>query len=91
MGAIAYVLVIGALVVILLGGGLLVLNLGLMSKRDQDHVGGRTPSDVGILKNSIWPRERENAPILPAEESEPSVGEVPSLSDRLKARKKPAA
>ena len=76
MGAVAYVLIIGALVVILLGGGMLILNLGLMSKRDQDHVGGRTPSDVGILKTSIWPRERENAPVLPAEEDEPFVAKA---------------
>lgn len=64
------VLLIGALVTALLIGGILLLNLGLMSKRREDRTGGRTPSDVGFLKETNWPEEHENVPRLPAEERE---------------------
>ncbi|MFL5814377.1 MAG: hypothetical protein ACJ763_12430 [Bdellovibrionia bacterium] len=63
-----YVIAIGALVAILLIGGLLVVNLGLMSKRAEDRTGNRTPSDVGILKDTLWPQEGESRTILPAED-----------------------
>lgn len=63
-----YVIAIGVLVAFLLIGGLLAVNLGLMSKREEDRVGSRTPSDVGILKDTIWPNEAEPPAILPAED-----------------------
>src|SRR4051812_7725348 len=62
------VLLIGGLVVLLLGGGLLVLNIGLFSKRREDRVGGRTPSDLGVLRNMAWPEDEDNDRHLPAEE-----------------------
>lgn len=67
--AVGYVLLIGFLVSILLIGGILVLNLGLLSKRAEDHTGRRTPSDVGILKGTLWPEQYKQT-ILPAEEEE---------------------
>jgi hypothetical protein len=73
VGVVAYVIVIGFLVSILLIGGLLVLNLGLLSKREEDHTGVRNPSDVGILKGSTWPQEPDTSPILPAEDHEEDV------------------
>lgn len=94
MGAIAYVLMIGILVAVLLGGGMMVLNLGLLSKRAEDHTGGRNPSDVGILKGSVWPPEPDRSPVLPAQE-EDSPNVVPSFGERAKDRwkfgKRPAA
>lgn len=63
-----YVIAIGVLVAFLLIGGLLVVNLGLMSKREEDRTGSRTPSDVGILKDTLWPAETEPTAILPAED-----------------------
>ncbi len=63
-----YVIAVGFLVAVLLIGGLLVLNLGLMSKRAEDRTGSRTPSDVGILKNTLWPEETEPPAVLPAED-----------------------
>jgi hypothetical protein len=67
-GVVEYVLIIGFLVATLLIGGLLVVNLGLMSKREEDQIGGRTPSDVGLLKNTRFPHEEEPEAILPAED-----------------------
>lgn len=63
-----WVLIIGLLVGTLLVGGFLILNVGLLSKREVDRVGGRSPGDVGILKHNIWPEQQEEGPILPAEE-----------------------
>ena len=63
-----YGLLVAFLVITLLAGGFLVLNLGLLSKRKEDRVGGRTPSDVGILKHSNWPEEPYDEVKLPAEE-----------------------
>jgi hypothetical protein len=63
-----YVIAIGFLVALLLIGGLLVVNLGLMSKRAADRTGHRTPSDVGILKDTLWPNETEPEVELPAED-----------------------
>ena len=71
-GVVAYVLLIGVLLAVMMIGGMLILNLGLMSKRDEDHIGKRNPSDVGILKNNLWPLEKEHGPVLPAAESEES-------------------
>jgi hypothetical protein len=76
IGAITYILVAGFLVSALLIGGMLVLNLGLMSKRDRDLIGGRTPSDVGILKNTTWPAEPENVNHLPAVEQDENFADV---------------
>jgi hypothetical protein len=64
------VLLVGFLVSVLLIGGFLIVNLGLLSKRDEDRAGGRTPSDVGILKHEIWPDEQVDRSVLPAEEAE---------------------
>lgn len=69
-GVVAYVLMTGFLVATLLIGGFLILNLGLLSKRKEDRIGGRTPSDVGILKSTVWPEEPDESPTLPAEEDE---------------------
>ena len=71
MGAVAgEVILIGFLVACLLIGGMLVLNLGFLSKRIEDRTGGRNPSDVGILKHTIWPEEQPSRAIFPAEEDE---------------------
>jgi hypothetical protein len=64
------VLLIGVLISCLLIGGILVLSLGLMSKRQEDRVGGRTPSDVGILQETNWPERHIERRALPAEEEE---------------------
>src|SRR3954468_22836813 len=55
VGVVVQVLLIGVVVAVLLIGGILAVNLGLMSKRPEDRIGGRTPSDVGILKETNWP------------------------------------
>ena len=70
-GVVLYVLLIGFLVSILLIGGIMVVNLGLMSKRPQDKVGSRNPSDVGILEGCMWPEGEYQVHILPAEEAPP--------------------
>ena len=64
------------LVFTLLAGGFLVVNLGLMSKRAEDQIGGRTPSDVGILKTNIWPQVPYDVNRLPAEEDDESSTET---------------
>lgn len=64
------VLIITALVSVLLIGGILAVNFGLMSKREEDRTGGRTPSDSAILKSSVWPEQRESRRIFPAVEGE---------------------
>jgi hypothetical protein len=63
-----YVIAIGVLVAALLIGAMLIVNLGMMSKRAEDHIGTRTPGDVGILKDTLWPQEGESSTILPAED-----------------------
>ena len=68
--AITWVLMIAFLVAVLLIGGILIVNLGLMSKRPEDHIGRRTPSDVGILKHNVWPEEASESRVFPAEEEE---------------------
>lgn len=62
------VFLVGVLVTILLLGGLVLVNLGLMYKRPEDRVGGRTPSDLGLLKNEAWPEVPYEQNILPAQE-----------------------
>ncbi len=67
-GVVAIVFVIAFLVAALLGGGILVLNLGLMSKRDEDraHQLNREPGDPAILKASVYPEERDLTNVFPA-------------------------
>jgi len=69
-GVLIYGLATGVLVSILLIGAFLILNLGLLSKREEDRIGKRTPSEVGILKNNIWPEEPYVKTVLPAEEED---------------------
>jgi hypothetical protein len=68
--AVGIVLIIGVLVTALLGGAFLILNLGLLSKRREDRIGERTPSDLGILKSQFWPQEPDDHRVLPAMEDE---------------------
>ena len=70
-----FVLLVGFLVSVLLIGGFLVLNLGLLSKRKEDRVGGRTPSDVGVLRHIVWPNEPSDENRLPAEDEEQEIYE----------------
>lgn len=97
--AIAWTLMVAFLVAVLLIGGILIVNLGLMSKRPEDHIGRRTPSDVGILKHTVWPEEASEKRLLPAEEDgEGLEGAGPDLReqrgasepDQQKAFKRPA-
>ena len=67
-GVVTVVLLIGGLVVLLLGGGLLILNMGLFSKRREDRIGSRSPSDLAILQQTVWP-EIDDSPHLPAAEA----------------------
>ena len=69
-GVLAYGILVAVLVSVLLIGAFLILNLGLLSKREQDKIGKRTPSEVGILKNNIWPPEPYLNRVLPAEEDD---------------------
>ncbi len=64
--AISNVLLVAFLVITLLGGGILILNLGMLSKRANDRVGERDPSDVAILKNETWPEAPYEDNIFPA-------------------------
>ena len=79
-GVAIYVLMIGFLVAVLLIGGMLVINLGLLSKRAEDRVGGRTPSDLGLLRNSVWPMEPVDKRVLPAEEDMVPVSPLLGIS-----------
>ncbi len=65
-----YVLLAGVLITGLLIGAFLLINLGLLSKRQEDRVGQRDPSDLEILKTGVWPEEPEVPQLLPAEEDE---------------------
>ncbi len=67
-GVVMYVLLTTFLVLTLLGGAFVVINVGMMSKREEDRTGGRTPSDVGILKHNVWPEAPYERHHLPAEE-----------------------
>lgn len=73
IGVMAYMLLVGVLVAVLLIGGFLIINLGLLSRRTQDRIGGRTPSDLGILKSVTWPNEPEDRAVLPADEPEQPI------------------
>ena len=68
----AYCLIIGFLVTLLLFGAFVVLNLGLLSKRQEDRVGGRSPSDLGFLKSNVWPEVPYEETELPASDDEES-------------------
>ena len=72
-----YVFIIATLVHVLLIGAFLVLNLGLLSKRNEDHIGGRAPSDPGFLQSDIWPQHAYEITILPALEKEPEETVIP--------------
>lgn len=88
IAAITYVLIAGFLVATLLIGGFLILNLGLMSKRESDRIGGRAPSDVGILKTTLWPQEPSGRLTLPAiEDDEEYIAGV----KEIRRDEKPAA
>ncbi len=76
-----YGLLVALLVITLLAGGFLVLNLGLLSKRGEDRIGGRNPSDVGVLKNTIWPQEPFDEVVLPAEETAEEVARAQAVRD----------
>jgi len=65
-----YAFFIGVIVTVLLVGALFIINVGLMSKREEDRVGGRTPSDVGFLKENVWPEVPYVGYQLPAEEED---------------------
>lgn len=67
-----YGLLVAFLVFGLLAGAFLIINIGLLSKRPEDRVGKRTPSDLGILKNRVWPEVPYEVHTLPAEEDEES-------------------
>jgi hypothetical protein len=88
VSVVVQVLLIGVLVSVLLIGGILALNLGMLSKRPEDRIGGRTPSDVGFLKETNWPEEPSTRSTLPAQEDETEGVRIPGLS-RLKRRKGP--
>lgn len=86
-GAVMYVLVIAVLVMVLLGGGFLLINFGLLSKRETDRSERREPSDLGILKNRVWPEEASVISILPAEENEEELQrERARIQERLRRK-----
>jgi hypothetical protein len=72
----------------LLGIGILTVNLAMMSKRAEDRIGGRDPSDVGVLKSTNWPQAPEERAVLPAmeEEDEREFQEVSVLGIPLERR-----
>ncbi len=85
--AVVYVLIAGVLITGLLLGAFLIINLGLLSKRQEDRVGHRDPSDLGILKTGVWPEEAEDSAVLPAEESEEILVASRVMSEKIKASK----
>jgi len=84
-GVVVYVLLTAFLVTVLIGGGILVLNLGLLSKRRSDRIGGRNPSDVSVLKNSTWPEAPYEERMFPAEDVTPD-----QKGTRVRERKRSA-
>lgn len=48
----------------LLGLGFLILNVGLLSKRREDHRGKSAPSDIHVLKESLYPGEPDDQPSI---------------------------
>ncbi len=85
--AVVYVLIASVLITGLLLGAFLIINLGLLSKRQEDRVGHRDPSDLGILKTGLWPEEPEDTAVLPAEESEEILVASQVISEKLEASK----
>lgn len=88
--ALIMVLLVGVIVTLLLVGGILMVNLGMMSKRPEDRVGKRTPSDVGILSGEVWPQVPHQRNLLPAEEEESEeegapIGHLPGPEPRTTA------
>ncbi len=71
-----------SLILLLFGLAFVVLNLGLLSKREEDRVGGRSPSDLNVLKSVVWPEEPEDHAVFPAEEAT----EVPAEPEEIKRR-----
>src|ERR1700756_5333450 len=71
-GAVGYVLITVVLILTLLIGAFLVVNLGMMSRREEDqkYKKGPEPSDLGILKGERFNEVKNVRPILPAEEEE---------------------
>jgi hypothetical protein len=69
-GVLIYGLLVAILVAALLIGGFLIINLGMLSKRPEDRVGGRTPSDVAILRGNVWPESAFRQKTLPAEDDD---------------------
>jgi hypothetical protein len=80
-GVMAYMLLVGFLVTVLLGGAFAVLNLGLLSKRREDQTGNRDPSDIGILKHP----DEQTRSVLPAQE-----GEIEDLAVTAETRERAA-
>jgi hypothetical protein len=71
--AVIYILIVMVLVLTLFVGAFLVVNLGLMSKRQEDeiHTGGvPEPSEVGFLHSERF-HHHVPRPALPAEEGAP--------------------
>jgi hypothetical protein len=66
------VLMIGVLISCLLIGGVVIVSLALMSKREEDRTGERNPSDIGILQDVCWPQNPTRPAKLPAAEADPS-------------------
>lgn len=71
-GAVIYVLLTLALVLILLMAAFVAVNLAMMSKRPEDQAlpRHREPSDPGFLKSQVWPQAPFQEKKLPAEEAE---------------------
>lgn len=81
-GVAAYSFGVGVLVTLLLVGAFLILNLGLLSKREEDRTGARDPSDVGFLKNTNWPQQPYERTALPAEEEDYDLASNPPPGPR---------
>jgi hypothetical protein len=67
--ALGWGLGVGALVALLLAGAFLVVNVGLISKREEDRTGTRDPSDVAV-RNLAFPGEHAPRRVFPALDSE---------------------
>jgi hypothetical protein len=70
VGVAGFMFGIGVLVTVLMGGADLIINIGLLSKRPEDHIGKRTPGDLGILRTNTWPNQPYDQNALPAEEED---------------------
>ena len=76
-GVAAIVFIVAFLVAVLLIGGILVVNLGLMSKRAEDRAltRAREPSDPAFLKANVYPEEPEVSKVFPAEDDDENTEE----------------